>query len=62
VVAIGRRVNPLCKHKAGLPQQLAIFHAYSYFVLPPASWHLPLPELDTIPETTALSGGGRRRQ
>ena len=26
VAAIGRRVNTLCKHKAGLRQQLAIFH------------------------------------
>ena len=28
VAAIGRRVNTLCKHEAGLRQQLALFHVY----------------------------------
>jgi IS1 family transposase len=37
VTAIGRRVNTLCKHEAGLRQQLAIFHTYHNFVLPHAS-------------------------
>src|SRR5262249_39521294 len=42
VAAIGRRVNTLCKHEAGLRQQLAIFHTYHNFVLPHASLRLPL--------------------
>jgi hypothetical protein len=35
VAAIGRRVNTLCKHEAGLRQQLTLFHVYHNFVLPP---------------------------
>ena len=54
VAAIGRRVNTLCKHEAGLRQQLALFHAYHNFVLPHASLRLPLPELETISETQAV--------
>jgi IS1 family transposase len=54
VAAIGRRVNTLCKHEAGLRQQLAIFHTYHNFVLPHASLRLPLPEFETIPETGAI--------
>ena len=46
VAAIGRRVNTLCKHEAGLRQQLALFHVYHNFVLPHASLRLPLS--DTI--------------
>ena len=53
VAAIGRRVNTLCKHEAGLRQQLALFHAYHNFVLPHASLRVPLSELDPIPETGA---------
>jgi IS1 family transposase len=45
VAAIGRRVNTLCKHEAGLRQQLAIFHTYHNFVLPHASLRLPLSDL-----------------
>jgi IS1 family transposase len=62
VAAIGRRVNTLCKHEAGLRQQLAIFHTYHNFVLPHASLRLPLPEVETIPKTGALKrwqDGGR---
>jgi IS1 family transposase len=44
VAAIGRRVNTLCKHEAGLRQQLALFHTYHNFVLPHTSLRLPLPE------------------
>jgi IS1 family transposase len=44
MAAIGRRVNTLCKHEAGLRQQLALFQAYHNFVLPHASLRLPLPE------------------
>jgi IS1 family transposase len=43
VAAIGRRVNTLCKHEAGLRQQLTLFHVYHNFVLPHASLRLPLP-------------------
>jgi IS1 family transposase len=44
VAAIGRRVNTLCKHEAGLRQQLALFRTYHNFVLPHASLRLPLSE------------------
>jgi hypothetical protein len=51
VAAIGRRVNTLCKHEAGLRQQLALFQTYHNFGLPHASLRLPLPEPDPISET-----------
>jgi IS1 family transposase len=54
VAAIGRRVNTLCKHEAGLRQQLALFQVYHNFVLPHASLRVPLPEVDMLPETGAL--------
>ena len=54
VAAIGRRVNTLCKHEAGLRQQLALFHVYHNFVLPHASLRLPLPELEPVPGTGAI--------
>ena len=54
VAAIGRRVNTLCKHEAGLRQQLALFQAYHNFVLPHASLRLPLPEFEIISETGAI--------
>jgi IS1 family transposase len=65
VAAIGRRVNTLCKHEAGLRQQVTIFHTYHNFVLPHASLRLPLPDLmDTIesskrwqPRTPAMAAG-----
>ncbi len=44
VVAIGRRVNTLCKHEAGLRQQLTLFQSYHNCVLPHASLRWPLPE------------------
>jgi IS1 family transposase/transposase-like protein len=53
VAAIGRRVNTLCKHEAGLRQQLALFHTYHNFILPHASLRLPLPELEPVPGTGA---------
>jgi hypothetical protein len=34
VAAIGRRASTLCKHEAGLRQQLTLFHACHNFVLP----------------------------
>jgi len=54
VAAIGRRVNTLCKHEAGLRHQLTLFHAYHNFVLPHASLRLPLPELAPVPEAGAI--------
>jgi IS1 family transposase len=54
VAAIGRRVNTLCKHEAGLRQQLALFQTYHNFVLPHASLRWPLPELDPISETGSI--------
>jgi IS1 family transposase len=42
VAAMGRRVNTLCKHEAGIRQQLALFHTYHNFVLPHASLRVPL--------------------
>jgi IS1 family transposase/transposase-like protein len=54
VAAIGRRVNTLCKHEAGLRHQLALFHTYHNFVLPHASLRLPLSERDAVAETGAL--------
>ena len=42
VAAIGRRVNTLCTHEAGLRQQLALFHTYHNFVLPHAGLRVPL--------------------
>ena len=54
VAAIGRRVNTLCKHEAGLRQQLTLFHAYHNFVLPHASLRVPLPELEPVPGMGAI--------
>ena len=54
VAAIGRRVNTLCKHEAGLRQQLTLFHAYHNFILPHASLRIPLPELEPVPATGAV--------
>ena len=51
VAAIGRRVNTLCKHEAGLRQQVALFQAYHNFCLPHASLRLPLLEFEAIPGT-----------
>jgi IS1 family transposase len=53
VAAIGRRVNTLCKHEAGLRQQLTLFHVCHNFVWPHASLRLALPELETVPGTGA---------
>jgi IS1 family transposase len=45
IAAIGRRVNTLCKHEAGLRHQLMLFQTYHNFVLPHASLRLPLPQV-----------------
>jgi hypothetical protein len=54
VAAIGRRVNTLCKHEAGLRQQLVLFHTYHKFVLPHASLRVPLSD--------AIHGTGSGKQ
>ena len=56
VAAVGRRVNTVCKHEAGLRQQLALFHAYHNFCLPHASLRLPLLQ----PEATKGLGSARK--
>lgn len=58
VAAIGRRVNTVCKHEAGLRQQLALFYAYHNFVLPHTSVRVPLPEM--IPGTASVKRGQQR--
>jgi IS1 family transposase len=61
VAAIGRRVNTLCKHEAGLRQQVTIFQVYHNFVLPHASLRVPVLETTTIkrwqPRTPAMAAG-----
>ena len=42
VAAVGRRVSTLCKHEAGLRQQLVLYHVYHNFCLPHASLRQPL--------------------
>jgi hypothetical protein len=44
VAAIGRRVSTLCKGEEGLAQQLALYHGYDNFCLPPGSVRQPLPQ------------------
>jgi IS1 family transposase len=56
VAAIGRRVNTVCKHEAGLRQQLALFHTYHNFCLPHASLRVPL----AAPEPTNGTGSARQ--
>jgi IS1 family transposase len=43
VAAIGRRVNTLGKHEAGLRHQLTLCQTYHNFVLPHTSLRVPLP-------------------
>ena len=43
VAAVGRRVTTLCKHEAGLRQQLILYQVYDNFGLPHSSWRQPLP-------------------
>jgi hypothetical protein len=49
-------VNTLCKHEAGLRQQLALFQVYHNFVLPHASLRQPLPQ----PEPTNGTGSAKQ--
>jgi hypothetical protein len=54
VAAIGRRVTTVCKHEAGLRQQLTLFQVYHNCVLPHASLRLSLPELEPVPGPGAI--------
>jgi IS1 family transposase len=56
IAAIGRRVNTLCKHEAGLRQQLALFQGYHNFVLP----HASLRQMLTEPVPTHGTGSAKR--
>jgi transposase-like protein/IS1 family transposase len=56
VAAVGRRVNTVCKHEAGLRQQLALIHAYHNFCLPHASLRIPLPQ----PKATKGLGSAKK--
>jgi len=56
IAAIGRRVNTLRKHEAGLRQQLALFQGYHNFVLPHASLRQTLTE----PVPTHGTGSAKR--
>jgi hypothetical protein len=54
-VAVGRRVNTLCKGEDSLLDQLALFQTYHNFVLPHASVRQPL----WIPEVTNGRGAAK---
>jgi hypothetical protein len=41
VAAVGRRVHTVCKHDAGLRQQLALFHVCHHFCWPHRRLRLP---------------------
>src|SRR6266481_5031608 len=56
VAAVGRRVTTLCKHEAGVWQQLMLYQVYYNFCLPHASLCLPLPQ----PEPTKGTGSAKR--
>ena len=58
VAAVGRRVNTLCKHEAGLRQQLMLYQGYHNFVLPHASLRQSLLQ----PEPTHGTGSAKRWQ
>ncbi len=58
VVAVGRRVNTLCKGENGLLDQLAVFQTYHNFVLPHASLRQPL----LVPELTNSTGSAKIRR
>ena len=67
VAAVGRRAITLCKHEAGLRQQLALYHVCLNFCLPRTSFRAPLPESELTngrgsakrwrPRTPAMAAG-----
>jgi IS1 family transposase/transposase-like protein len=56
VAAVGRRVITLCKHEAGLRQQLAVYQVYHNFCLPHASLRI----LMSQPTSTKGRGSAKR--
>ncbi len=56
VAAIGRRVITMCKHEAGLHQQLTLYQTYHNFGLPHTSLRQPLSQ----PVPTHGSGSAKR--
>ena len=56
VAAVGRRVSTLCKHEAGLRQQLALYQVYDNFCLPHAGLRQAFPQ----PEPTHGTGSARQ--
>jgi hypothetical protein len=56
VAAIGRRVNTLCTHEAGLRQQLVLYQVYPTFELPHASLRQALAQ----PQPTNGTGSARQ--
>jgi hypothetical protein len=56
VAAIGRQVTTLCKHEAGVRQQLALYHTYYNFCLSHTSLRQALPQ----PEPTHGSGSAKQ--
>jgi hypothetical protein len=60
VAASGRRTSTLGKGEAGLRQQLARYHVYYNFVLPPASLRLPHASLRQAWPSQALPMGAVR--
>jgi IS1 family transposase len=58
VAAVRRRVSTLCRHEAGLHQQLVLFQTYHNFCLPHASLRQPLPQ----PVPTNGTGSAKRWQ
>ena len=56
VAAIGRRVNTLCRHEAGLRQQVALCQVYHNFCLP----HNSLRQALAQPEPTHGTGSAKQ--
>jgi IS1 family transposase len=56
VAAVGRRVNTLCKHEAGLRQQVAVYRLYHNFCLPHASLR------QVLARSEATNGTGSAKQ
>jgi IS1 family transposase len=56
VAAVGRRVSTLCKHEAGLRQQLTLYQVYDNFCLP----HAGLRQALSQPEPTHGTGSARQ--
>jgi hypothetical protein len=56
MAAVGRRVNALCKHEAGLRQQVVVYQLYRNFCLP----HASLLQALTRPEATNGTGSAKQ--